>query len=108
MTNADPMPNENLIRAAIPRGRERLDEIAAILLAGTVRMRAAERGGRRSGSFCSDLGESVDVVVVYKIDRLSRSLFDFAKLVEVFDRSGVTLVSVTQHFNTTTSMGGSR
>ena len=47
----------------------------------------------------------VDVVVVYKIDRLSRSLFDFAKLVEVFDRSDVTFVSVTQHFNTTTSMG---
>jgi DNA invertase Pin-like site-specific DNA recombinase len=47
----------------------------------------------------------VDVVVVYKIDRLSRSLMDFAKLVEVFDRCGVTFVSVTQSFNTTTSMG---
>jgi len=47
----------------------------------------------------------VDVVVVYKIDRLSRSLMDFAKLVEVFDRTGVTFVSVTQSFNTTTSMG---
>ena len=47
----------------------------------------------------------VDVVVVYKIDRLSRSLMDFSKLVEVFDRSGVTFVSVTQSFNTTTSMG---
>jgi site-specific DNA recombinase len=47
----------------------------------------------------------VDVVVVYKIDRLSRSLADFAKLVEVFDRNGVTFVSVTQQFNTTTSMG---
>ncbi|MAQ83686.1 MAG: resolvase [Maritimibacter sp.] len=47
----------------------------------------------------------VDVVVVYKIDRLSRSLADFAKLVEVFDRNGVTFVSVTQAFNTTTSMG---
>ncbi|MDG4591490.1 MAG: recombinase family protein [Defluviicoccus sp.] len=47
----------------------------------------------------------VDVVVVYKIDRLSRSLMDFAKLVEVFDRQGVTFVSVTQSFNTTTSMG---
>jgi hypothetical protein len=42
---------------------------------------------------------------VYKIDRLSRSLMDFAKLVEVFDRKGVTFVSVTQSFNTTTSMG---
>ena len=47
----------------------------------------------------------VDVVVVYKIDRLSRSLMDFAKLVEVFDRNEVTFVSVTQSFNTTTSMG---
>ncbi len=47
----------------------------------------------------------VDVVVVYKIDRLSRSLIDFARLVEVFDRKGVTFVSVTQSFNTTTSMG---
>ena len=47
----------------------------------------------------------VDVIVVYKIDRLSRSLMDFAKLVEVFDRNDVTFVSVTQAFNTTTSMG---
>ena len=47
----------------------------------------------------------VDVVVVYKIDRLSRSLMDFSKLVEIFDRNGVTFVSVTQSFNTTTSMG---
>jgi len=47
----------------------------------------------------------VDVVVVYKIDRLSRALMDFARLVEVFDRHGVTFVSVTQSFNTTTSMG---
>jgi len=47
----------------------------------------------------------IDVVVVYKIDRLSRSLLDFAKLVEVFDKHKVTFVSVTQSFNTTTSMG---
>jgi DNA invertase Pin-like site-specific DNA recombinase len=47
----------------------------------------------------------VDTVVVYKIDRLTRSLMDFAKLVEVFDRHGVTFVSITQSFNTTTSMG---
>jgi len=47
----------------------------------------------------------VDIVVVYKIDRLSRSLMDFARLVEVFDRTSVTFVSVTQSFNTTTSMG---
>ena len=47
----------------------------------------------------------IDVVVVYKIDRLSRSLMDFSKLVEVFDRNDVTFVSITQSFNTTTSMG---
>jgi len=50
-------------------------------------------------------GHKVDVVVVYKIDHLSRALMDFAKLVEVFDRNSVTFVSVTQSFNTTTSMG---
>lgn len=47
----------------------------------------------------------IQTVVVYKIDRLTRSLMDFAKLVEIFDEHGVTFVSVTQSFNTTTSMG---
>ncbi len=47
----------------------------------------------------------IDVVVVYKVDRLTRSLTDFAKLVELFDEQGVSFVSVTQAFNTTTSMG---
>jgi len=47
----------------------------------------------------------VDVIVVYKIDRLSRSLMDFSRLVEVFDKHGVTFISITQSFNTTTSMG---
>jgi site-specific DNA recombinase len=47
----------------------------------------------------------VNVVVVYKIDRLTRSLADFAKIVEIFDAKGVSFVSVTQQFNTTTSMG---
>ena len=47
----------------------------------------------------------IDIVVVYKIDRLSRALMDFSKLVEIFDKHGVTFVSVTQSFNTTTSMG---
>jgi site-specific DNA recombinase len=47
----------------------------------------------------------VDVVVVYKVDRLTRALSDFARLVEVFDRRGVSFVSITQQFNTTTSMG---
>lgn len=47
----------------------------------------------------------IDVVVVYKVDRLTRSLADFAKLVELFDQHGVSFVSVTQAFNTTSSMG---
>jgi site-specific DNA recombinase len=47
----------------------------------------------------------VDCVVVYKVDRLSRSLMDFAKIVETFERHNVSFVSVTQHFNTTNSMG---
>jgi site-specific DNA recombinase len=47
----------------------------------------------------------IDVVVVYKVDRLSRSLHDFAKLVEIFEKHNVSFVSVTQQFNTTSSMG---
>lgn len=47
----------------------------------------------------------IDIVVVYKVDRLTRSLLDFAKLVEAFDKAGTSFVSVTQSFNTTTSMG---
>src|SRR6202142_1976124 len=47
----------------------------------------------------------VDVIVVYKVDRLTRSLADFAKLIELFDAHDVSFVSVTQAFNTTTSMG---
>jgi site-specific DNA recombinase len=47
----------------------------------------------------------IDIIVVYKVDRLTRSLADFAKLVELFDQHGVSFVSVTQQFNTTTSMG---
>src|SRR5438477_5927362 len=49
--------------------------------------------------------KKVDIIVVYKVDRLTRSLADFAKLVELFDEHGVSFVSVTQQFNTTTSMG---
>ena len=54
----------------------------------------------------SDLNQGlIDVVVVYKVDRLTRSLGDFAKMVEAFDTHSVSFVSVTQQFNTTTSMG---
>jgi site-specific DNA recombinase len=48
---------------------------------------------------------TIDCVVVYKVDRLSRSLRDFAKLMDVFDKQGISFVSVTQQFNTTTSLG---
>ena len=51
------------------------------------------------------VADQIDIVVVYKIDRLTRSLADFSKMVEVFERNGVSFVSVTQQFNTTTSMG---
>jgi site-specific DNA recombinase len=47
----------------------------------------------------------IDIIVVYKVDRLTRSLLDFAKLVEAFDKASVSFVSITQSFNTTTSMG---
>ncbi|MFC3640148.1 recombinase family protein [Camelimonas fluminis] len=54
----------------------------------------------------TDIGAgSIDTVVVYKVDRLTRSLSDFARIVDVFDGAGVSFVSVTQSFNTTTSMG---
>src|SRR5213080_3261035 len=54
----------------------------------------------------ADIRESrVDLIVCYKVDRLTRSLADFAKIVEIFDAKGVSFVSVTQQFNTTTSMG---
>src|SRR4029434_7042807 len=49
--------------------------------------------------------EKVDCVVVYKVDRLSRSLLDFARIVETFDQHHVSFLCVTQHFNTTDSMG---
>ena len=54
----------------------------------------------------ADLNQGlIEVVVVYKVDRLTRSLADFAKMVEAFDAHGVSFVSITQQFNTTTSMG---
>jgi site-specific DNA recombinase len=47
----------------------------------------------------------IDCVVVYKVDRLSRSLMDFSRIMETFDKVGISFVSVTQQFNTTSSMG---
>jgi DNA invertase Pin-like site-specific DNA recombinase len=73
-----------------------------------------EDGGYSGGSterpalqnLLADLRDGkIDIIVVYKVDRLTRSLADFAKLVELFDAHGVSFVSVTQQFNTTTSMG---
>ena len=63
-----------------------------------------ERPGLRRLMMDIEHGQ-IDIVVVYKIDRLTRSLADFSKMVEVFERQGVSFVSVTQQFNTTTSMG---
>jgi DNA invertase Pin-like site-specific DNA recombinase len=51
------------------------------------------------------MSKKIDIIVVYKIDRLTRSLLDFAKIVEILDAHKVSFVSVTQQFNTTTSMG---
>ena len=68
--------------------------------------RAAIPTGRPcSGSWRTYGAGKIDVIVVYKVDRLTRSLADFAKLVELFDKHNVSFVSVTQQFNTTTSMG---
>src|ERR1700733_4628624 len=50
-------------------------------------------------------GKSIYFIVVYKVDRLSRSLLDFARIIEVFDRNAVSFVAVTQQFNTTSSLG---
>ena len=49
--------------------------------------------------------DKIDIVVVYKVDRLTRSLMDFSKIIDVFDKHNASFVSITQHFNTTTSMG---
>ena len=49
--------------------------------------------------------DEIDIVVVYKVDRLTRSLMDFSKIIDVFDKHSASFVSITQHFNTTTSMG---
>ncbi len=71
---------------------------------------AAFRAERWSGPALNGCSQTsmparIDIVVVYKVDRLTRSLLDFAKLVEAFDKAGTSFVSVTQSFNTTTSMG---
>src|SRR5476651_771244 len=63
-----------------------------------------ERPGLKKLLLNIDAGE-IDTVVVYKVDRLTRSLSDFARIVESFDSKGVSFVSVTQQFNTTSSMG---
>lgn len=69
-------------------------------------IRAATWSARRFKRLNSEIKRKrVQVIVVYKIDRLTRSLADFARLVEILDAHGASFVSVTQAFNTTTSMG---
>ena len=63
-----------------------------------------ERPGLKRLLADSEAGK-VDFILLYKIDRLTRSLSDFAKIVETLDRKGASFVSITQSFNTTTSMG---
>jgi DNA invertase Pin-like site-specific DNA recombinase len=66
----------------------------------------ANEGWKLVKTAYDDIGDGlIDIVVVYKVDRLTRSLADFAKMVELFDARGVSFVAVTQQFNTTTSMG---
>ena len=76
---------------------------------GPVRRRRLLRRQHRSASPAAASNRrragKIDIIVVYKVDRLTRSLADFAKLVELFDAHRVSFVSVTQQFNTTTSMG---
>ena len=89
--------------------------ISSQLLEGWVCLRAVYDDGGFSGAtmerpalqrLLADITAGrVDIVVVYKIDRLTRSLADFAKIVEILDARGASFVSVTQQFNTTTSMG---
>jgi site-specific DNA recombinase len=67
---------------------------------------AALRSGTVPACFLADVrAGTIDIVLVYKVDRLTRSLADFAKLIELFDAHGVSFVSVTQSFNTSSSMG---
>ena len=74
------------------------------MMVGSLRLHGAERPALQR--LLTQIRERrVDVVVVYKVDRLTRSLTDFARLVELFDKHGVSFVSVTQAFNTTSSMG---
>ena len=77
----------------------------------TERCSAARSHGRGHGTVYGAAATAdrrqgvIDVVVVYKVDQLTRSLADFAKMVEVFDAHGVSFLAVTPQFNTTTSMG---
>ncbi len=79
-------------------------------LSGTAHVDGGKSGGTLDRPALQELiadieAGKVQVLVVYKVDRLTRSLADFAKLVDIFDKHGVSFVSVTQQFNTTSSMG---
>src|SRR4051794_7391065 len=103
--------------------RFRLPTIGSVLIKGRTKLKHLSEirgppqyddGGVSGGTLerpalqrlLADIGAGrIDTVVVYKVDRLTRSLADFAKIVDTFDAKGVAFVSVTQQFNTTTSMG---
>ena len=83
----------------------RLEAAVRLLRRRRLLRRQRRAPGACSGCWPTSQRGAFEVVVVYKVDRLTRSLADFAKLVELFDAHGVSFVSVTQQFNTTTSMG---
>jgi DNA invertase Pin-like site-specific DNA recombinase len=62
-------------------------------------------GDRPCSGCCAISSGSIDAVVCYRIDRLTRSLTDFARLVDIFERNKISLVSITEHFNTATPIG---
>src|SRR5258708_5704256 len=108
--------------AAFPSNADRCSiccVTGSILARSNTRVKSCPASSQRSwiGNFLMQFSRSSPIngpieitpkpkpIVVYKVDRLTRSLADFAKLVELFDAQGVSFVSVTQQFNTTTSMG---
>jgi DNA invertase Pin-like site-specific DNA recombinase len=94
----------------IGRGKPAVETARRRLKPGTVLVREYQGERHSVGASLQRLLDDVrsgkiDIIVVYKVDRLTRSLADFAKLVELFDQYGVSFVSITQSFNTTSSMG---
>ena len=115
MTELVPETDSNCSNRRFDRKREQLRKKDFVHITDPSLLRGKYDDGGFSGGntdrpalqrLLEDVGAAkIDVIVVYKVDRLTRSLADFAKLVELFDGHNVSFVSVTQHFNTTTSMG---